>query len=70
MSIPPGGSILGVARQLFGELGDRRATQAFLGEVRRLNPDLRDVNVVMAGAVVQFPLTRSGASEKAGQVLE
>jgi general secretion pathway protein A len=70
VSIPPGGSILGVARQLFGELGDRRATQAFLGEVRRLNPDLHDVNVVMAGAVVRFPSTRSGESENAGQVPE
>jgi len=70
VSIPPGGSILGVARQLFGELGDRRATQAFLGEVRRLNPDLHDVNVVMAGAVVRFPSTPSGASENGGQVTE
>jgi len=70
VSIPPGGSILGVARQLFGDLGDRRATQAFLGEVRRLNPDLHDVNVVMAGAVVRFPSTRSGASENGGQVTE
>jgi general secretion pathway protein A len=67
VSIPPGGSILGVARQVFGELGDRRATQAFLGEVRRLNPDLHDVNVVMAGAVVRFPSTPSGASENGGQ---
>jgi len=70
VSIPPGGSILGVARQLFGELGDRRATQAFLGEVRRLNPGLHDVNVVMAGAVVRFPSTPSGASENGGQVPE
>src|SRR5262249_12442130 len=67
VSIPPGGSILGVARQLFGELGDRRATQAFLGEVRRLNPDLHDVNVVMAGAVVRFPSTPSGVSENGGR---
>jgi hypothetical protein len=70
VSIPPGGSILGVARQLFGELGDRRATQAFLGEVRRLNPDLHDVNMVMAGAVVRFPSTPSRASENGGQVTE
>ena len=65
VSIPPGASILGVAHQLFGDLGDRRATQAFLGEVQRLNPDLHDVNVVMAGAVVRFPLTRSGTSDNA-----
>jgi general secretion pathway protein A len=67
VSIPPGGSILGVARQMFGELGDRRATQAFLGEVRRLNPDLHDVNVVMAGAVVRFPSTPSGDPRTAGK---
>ena len=67
---PPGGTILGVARELFGELGDHRATEAFLGEVRRLNPDIRDVNVVMAGAVVRFPTTRSGGSENGGQVSE
>lgn len=67
VSIPPGASILGVARQMFGELGDRRATQAFLGEVRRLNPDLHDVNVVMAGAVVRFPSTPSGDPRTAGK---
>jgi hypothetical protein len=38
--------------------------------VRRLNPDLHDVNVVMAGAVVRFPWTPSGASENGGQVTE
>ncbi len=67
VSIPPGASILSVARQLFGELGDRRA---FLGEVRRLNPELHDVNVVMAGAVVRFPSGPSGQSENGGQVHE
>src|SRR5262249_20330861 len=43
VNIPPGASILAVARQLFGELADKRA---FLGEVRRLNPEIHDVNVV------------------------
>jgi type II secretory pathway predicted ATPase ExeA len=70
VSIPPGGTILGVAHQLFGELGDRRARKAFLGEVRRLNPDLHDVNVVMAGAVVRFPSRPSGTSENGGQTTE
>jgi general secretion pathway protein A len=70
VSIPPGGTILGVAHQLFGEIGDRRATKAFLGEVRRLNPDLHDVNMVMAGAVVRFPPKPSGAIENGGQVTE
>src|SRR5262249_10248896 len=67
VSIPPGASILSMARQLFGELADNRA---FLAEVRRLNPELHDVNVVMAGAVVRFPSSPSGRSESGGQVHE
>ena len=67
VSIPPGASILSMARQLFGELADNRA---FLAEVRRLNPEIHDVNVVMAGAVVRFPSSPSGRSESGGQVHE
>jgi hypothetical protein len=53
INIPPGGSILATARALYGKLpGD---DDTLLGEIRRLNPDLRDVNVVKAGATVKFP---------------
>jgi general secretion pathway protein A len=53
--IPSGGTILGTARELYGGLPGDADTRAWLGEVRRLNPELRDVNLVKAGATVKFP---------------
>ncbi len=56
VSIPPGGSILAAARELYGKLPDTDEKRSLLSDILRLNPDLRDVNVVKAGAVVKFPL--------------
>jgi hypothetical protein len=55
VNIPPGGTILAAARALYGKLPENDDTRALLSEIRRLNPDLRDVNVVKAGATVKFP---------------
>ena len=55
VQIPPGGSILAAARDLYGEFPDEIDTRALLSEIQRLNPGLRDVNVVKAGATVKFP---------------
>lgn len=55
VSIPPGGSILAAAREIYGKLSDDDDTKALLSEIRRLNPELRDVNLVKAGATVKFP---------------
>jgi general secretion pathway protein A len=55
VNIPPGGSILAAARELYGKLPAEMDTEALLSEVRRLNPGLRDVNLVKAGATVKFP---------------
>src|SRR5262245_36125530 len=61
--IPPGGSILAAARELYGGFPDE-GSQTLLSEIRRLNPELRDVNVVKAGATVKFPqLTEQTASD-------
>lgn len=53
--IPPGGSILAAARELYGRFPDEDETRELLNEVKRLNPGLRDVNLVKAGATVKFP---------------
>src|SRR5262249_35969205 len=55
VNIPRGGSILSAARELYGDLQGERSITAILDDVRRLNPQLRDVNMVMAGATVRFP---------------
>jgi general secretion pathway protein A len=55
INIPPGGSILAAARDLYGKLPGVAQRRALLSEVRRLNPGLRDVNLVKAGATVKFP---------------
>jgi len=55
VSIPRGGSILAVARELYGKDHGNLAAADLLDHVRRLNPGLRDVNVVKAGATVRFP---------------
>jgi general secretion pathway protein A len=52
VAIEAGGTILGAARELYGALPVGGRTAALLDEVRRLNPGLRDVNVVKAGATV------------------
>jgi len=55
VSIPRGGSILAAAREFYGDLQGVAGTRALLGQVRRLNPNLRDVNRVKAGTIVNFP---------------
>jgi general secretion pathway protein A len=55
VNIPPGGSILAAARELYGRFPGDAETRALLSEVQRLNPGLRDVNLVKAGATVKFP---------------
>jgi hypothetical protein len=61
VDIPPGGSILSAARELYGALPGKPETRALLAEIRRLNPGLRNVNVVKAGATVRFPRTPAQA---------
>ena len=53
VGIPTGGSVLGVARTLYGELPEDGAP--LLREIRRLNPGLRDIDVVQPGTLVLFP---------------
>jgi type II secretory pathway predicted ATPase ExeA len=66
VNIPRGGSILAAARELYGDRAGDFDRSALLEQVRRLNPGLRDVNLVKAGAVVKFPST-PGRSENDGQ---
>jgi general secretion pathway protein A len=66
VNIPRGGSILGAARELYGTLPADIDRHALLEQVRRLNPGLRDVNQVKAGAVVKFP-SMAGQAESDGQ---
>jgi len=61
IDIPPGGTILSAARDLYGTLPGIAERRALLAEIRRLNPGLRDVNVVKAGATVRFPRTPTQA---------
>jgi general secretion pathway protein A len=66
VNIPRGGSILAAARELYGNRAGDLDRSALLEQVRRLNPGLRDVNLVKAGAVVKFP-SMPGRSESDGQ---
>jgi general secretion pathway protein A len=66
VNIPRGGSILGAARELYGTRAADIDRHALLEQVRRLNPGLRDVNLVKAGAVVKFP-SMAGQAESDGQ---
>jgi len=66
VNIPRGGSILGAARELYGTLPADIDRHALLEQVRRLNPGLRDVNQVKAGAVVKFP-SMAGQAGSDGQ---
>lgn len=59
-SIPPGGSILTTARALYGRVPSEAEQRRFLSEVRRLNPGLRNVNVVQPGVAVKFPAVPRG----------
>src|SRR5262249_12056445 len=65
VNIPRGGSILAAARELYGDRAGDLDRSALLEQVRRLNPGLRDVNLVKAGAMVKFPST-PGRSENDG----
>jgi hypothetical protein len=56
VQINPGGTVLAAARTLYGNAPiDRRVAVGLLREVRRLNPEIADIDVVAAGAVVKFP---------------
>src|SRR5262249_22174809 len=66
VNIPRGGSILAAARELYGDRANDLDRSALLEQVRRLNPGLRDVNLVKAGAVVKFP-PAPARSESDGQ---
>jgi type II secretory pathway predicted ATPase ExeA len=66
VNIPRGGSILAAARELYGDRAGQLDRSALLEQVRRLNPGLRDVNLVKVGAVVNFP-SMPGRSESDGQ---
>jgi type II secretory pathway predicted ATPase ExeA len=69
VNIPRGGSILAAARELYGNRAGDLDRRALLEQVRRLNPGLRDVNLVKVGAVVKFP-PMPGRSESDGQQAE
>jgi hypothetical protein len=66
VNIPRGGSILSAARELYGDRPGDLDRNALLEKIRRLNPGLRDVNMVKAGATVKFPAA-PGRSESDGQ---
>jgi hypothetical protein len=54
-SVPPGATLSGLVRELYGEdLGTPRG-RTLLDEVRRLNPHLTDVNLIFAGEQLRLP---------------
>ena len=56
VQIQSGGTVLAAARTLYGSAPiDPRAAAGLLREVRRLNPDIADIDVIAAGAVVKSP---------------
>jgi general secretion pathway protein A len=57
VSIAAGESVLGAARRTYGRNLRGDEERALLGEVRRLNPTLRNVNLVRVGSVVRLPAT-------------
>ena len=55
VNIGVGESVLTAARRIYGRDLREAEESALLGEIRRLNPTLRDVNVVRVGSVVRLP---------------
>jgi type II secretory pathway predicted ATPase ExeA len=53
--LPPGGTLLGLARELFGHDLHGLNTETFFAEVKRLNPHVSDVNHIAAGTRLQLP---------------
>lgn len=66
VSLDPGESILSAAREAYGRPLNDDEERALLAQVRRLNPGLRDVNVVRAGATVNLPAAPIGSSRARG----
>jgi general secretion pathway protein A len=55
VTIPPGSTLLGLLRSVYGDdMGDARAKELF-SEILRLNPHVRDVNMIIAGDSLRIP---------------
>jgi general secretion pathway protein A len=64
VSLDPGESILSAAREAYGRPLSDGEERALLAQIRRLNPGLRNVNVVRAGATVNLPAVPVGSSSR------
>ncbi len=60
VSLDAGESILSAARAAYGRALSHDEERDLLAQIRRLNPGLRDVNMVRAGARVFLPATPAG----------
>jgi general secretion pathway protein A len=61
VQIHSGGTVLAAARALYGNAPiDPRTAAGLLREVRRLNPDIADPDLIAAGAYVRFPAEMPG----------
>jgi general secretion pathway protein A len=60
VTVPRGAHLLALAREIYGQ--DLRGAKAaeFLAEVRRLNPQMKDPNVLLAGELLMLPPALAG----------
>jgi hypothetical protein len=62
VTVPPGATLLGLAKSVYGEgAGDLDPRELF-AEVRRLNPHVKDVNLILAGDSLRLPPLSSAPS--------
>jgi hypothetical protein len=58
--VPVGGSLWNILRQTYGNEFSRTDRAALYDRVRALNPQVKDVNVIMAGDRLRLPLVARG----------
>jgi hypothetical protein len=55
VTVPQGSSLTHLLRQLYGDQLSTEHEQALFAEVRRLNPQVRDLNMIVAGDLLRLP---------------
>lgn len=54
--VPPGANLVSLARGVYGRRLQTKAIPALFAEVRRLNPQVTNVDLIMAGDEIRFPV--------------
>ncbi len=55
VTVPQGASLSRIMRSMYGTNMTREEVEVMFAEVRRLNPQVKDINVIMAGDLLRLP---------------